>query len=113
MSNLVDKSDTSSNENEIKEYYLLIDESSFSNWFRIPSHEFEDMFELLENSKYENTYQFNSKTRDIYRSRPYVSLDNYICGCEINHIRSDWRVGNDSSSFIVKGVYYWHNNVYG
>lgn len=91
------------------EYYLLVDENNF-DFFRIPAAEFEDWFELMENPKCKKTYRFNKKAKNEQRNNPYFSLDNYICSYSFHHMRSDWSVSD--KSFIVKGVYFWHNNVY-
>jgi len=89
---------------EIREYYLLVEERG-NSWFRVPVDEFEDLFEPVEVGR---TYQFNQKSKD--QQNGYWNLDSYICGCEFNHARSDWSVSDQP--FVVKGVYYWHNNIY-
>ena len=97
-------------ENELREYYLMVDNINYSSWFRVPVHDFETMFEPISTDKECQIYQFNNETKKKSRESSYWSLDNYICECEFNHVRSDWRVS--SEGFKVKGVCYWHNNIY-
>lgn len=98
------------NDISLPEYYLLIDETS-SSYYRIPINNFETMFEKSSNNI--DTYQFNERTKSQYEERCYYggySLDNYICEHELNHAKSDWKTGDET--FKIKGVYYWHDNIY-
>ena len=96
-------------ETDTPEYYLLVSENCH-DWFKVSSHAFETMFEPINSDEECMTYQFNQEIKRKARESIYFSLDSYICGCEFNHARSDWRVSGEE--FKVKGVYYWHNNIY-
>ncbi len=91
-----DNLDSISNTNDVLNYYLLVDENNF-DFFRVPEHDFETMFEPVENPKKKKTYQFTQKTKD--NEMTYFSLDTYICECMFSHARSDWRVGK--KPFII------------
>ena len=95
---------------KVPQYYLLVDNSNYVSWFRVPANDFETMFEPICLDKDCYTYQFNNETKKKARESVYWSLDTYICECEFNHVRSDWRTS--SEPFKVKAVYYWHNNIY-
>ena|SRR5579872_4569148 len=99
------------NDSLLPEYYLLIDEK-YGFLYRIPVHDFETMFELIDDevSEHTNTYQFNKEAKSRNTGYYGFCLDTYICECEFGHARSDWITGN--VSFKVKGIYYWHNNIY-
>jgi hypothetical protein len=103
MSITSETSETS--ENEIQEYYLLVSETD-GTWFRIHTYDFEPMFELVKDTK--DTYQFNRHAKELENN--YWNLDTYMQEHWFSHARSSWRTG--CKPFIVKEIYYWHNNIY-
>jgi hypothetical protein len=101
---MTDNKIISSLEEKLEEYYILVDQISF-DLYRIPADDFDKMFESIDGQGH--TYQLNSYSKE--RDNAYCCLDSYMGSCQLNNVRSDWEIGNES--FKVKGIYYMHNNI--
>jgi hypothetical protein len=96
-----------------QEYYMLIDRSNGRYWYRIEADLFEELFEPHEKHTPHET-KYPSRTRTYRFKKPpdgkMNGLDSFMCAREFMHERSEWPCADEA--FHVKGVYFWHNNIY-
>ena len=123
-------SNTSTSEEEnIPRYYLLIDTQNSNNLFRVPSCDFTTMFEPIKGVYH--IYQFTRVAKEnraddcigdgyepdecCYRSRRCNACFNrlyiYMEKCNFNSRASEFSTGNDT--FIIEGVFFFRDNSFG